>query len=156
MVFRPIHGSFLAPIGGIGLAGPAIQYALPLAEQGAVAGSAQTTVACTTPPTLSANLAVPANVALQLANGRRVALDPYNPIIRCGGGDAPPQTRRVALDYPEAPPTVPPRVWNGFKGIGTEMAIMSNCASIPHRPDEIHRLDPYDSRIPYDWKLRHG
>ena len=52
--------------------------------------------------------------------------------------------------------TVPPRVWNGFKGIGTEMAIMSNCASIPHRPDEIHRLDPYDSRIPYDWKLRHG
>ncbi len=52
--------------------------------------------------------------------------------------------------------TVPPLVWNGFKGIGTEMAIVANCASIPHDPAEIDRLDPEDPRIPYDWEIRHG
>ena len=51
--------------------------------------------------------------------------------------------------------TVPPRVWNGFKGVGTQTAIVANCASIPHDPDEIHRLDPEDPSIPYDWRIRH-
>ena len=40
--------------------------------------------------------------------------------------------------------TVPPLVWNGFKGVGTEMAIVANCASIPHDPQEIERKDPFD------------
>ncbi len=52
--------------------------------------------------------------------------------------------------------TVPPLVWNGFKGIGTEMAIVANCASMPHDPDEIVRRDPFDPIIPYDWGLQHG
>jgi dTDP-4-dehydrorhamnose 3,5-epimerase len=52
--------------------------------------------------------------------------------------------------------TVPPMVWNGFKCIGTERALVANCASIPHDPTEIERLDPFDSSIPYDWGLRHG
>lgn len=52
--------------------------------------------------------------------------------------------------------TVPALVWNGFKGIGTEMAIVANCASIPHDPAEIDRLDPRNPRIPYDWELKHG
>src|SRR5207248_9915896 len=30
--------------------------------------------------------------------------------------------------------TVPPQVWNGFKGIGTGPAIVANCASHPHDP----------------------
>jgi dTDP-4-dehydrorhamnose 3,5-epimerase len=51
--------------------------------------------------------------------------------------------------------TVPPMVWNGFKGIGTEMAIVANCASIPHDPGEIDRLDPFDPSIPYDWVIKH-
>lgn len=51
--------------------------------------------------------------------------------------------------------TVPPLVWNGFKGVGTEMALVANCASIPHDATEIDRLDPFDSRIPYDWALKH-
>ena len=51
--------------------------------------------------------------------------------------------------------TVPPMVWNGFKGIGTEMAIVANCATIPHSSDEIDRRDPFDSSIPYDWALKH-
>jgi dTDP-4-dehydrorhamnose 3,5-epimerase len=49
---------------------------------------------------------------------------------------------------------VPPRVWNGFKGIGIAPAIVANCATIPHDPDEITRLDPADPSIPYNWSLR--
>lgn len=51
--------------------------------------------------------------------------------------------------------TVPPLVWNGFKGIGNEMAIVANCASIPHDPGEIDRRDPFDPSIPYDWAIKH-
>jgi len=51
--------------------------------------------------------------------------------------------------------TVPPLVWNGFKGIGSETAIVANCASIPHDPNEIDRMDPFDTRIPYDWGIKH-
>ena len=52
--------------------------------------------------------------------------------------------------------TVPPGVWNGFKGIGTAAAIVANCATIPHEPDEIVRMDPFTDRIPYQWELKHG
>lgn len=52
--------------------------------------------------------------------------------------------------------TVPPMVWNGFKGIGDETAIVANCASIPHDPTEIERMDPFDPSIPYDWGVKHG
>lgn len=51
--------------------------------------------------------------------------------------------------------TVPPMVWNGFKGIGNETAVVANCATIPHSPDEIDRRDPFDPSIPYDWALKH-
>jgi len=46
---------------------------------------------------------------------------------------------------------IPPGIWNGFKGAGTQPAIVANCATIPHRPDEIERLDPFNNDIPYDW-----
>jgi dTDP-4-dehydrorhamnose 3,5-epimerase len=51
---------------------------------------------------------------------------------------------------------IPPRVWNGFKGIGSKLAIIANCTTDPHDPGEIVRLSPFDSRIPYDWGLKHG
>lgn len=51
--------------------------------------------------------------------------------------------------------TVPPMVWNGFKGIGTETAVVANCASIAHDPTEIERKDPFDPSIPYDWSIKH-
>jgi len=52
---------------------------------------------------------------------------------------------------------VPAGVWNGFKGIGVEPALVANCASIPHDPDEIVRMDPFQNDvIAYDWSLRHG
>ncbi|OLP18620.1 dTDP-4-dehydrorhamnose 3,5-epimerase [Leptolyngbya sp. 'hensonii'] len=50
---------------------------------------------------------------------------------------------------------IPARVWNGFKGIGTEPAIVANCATLPHDPTEIVRLDPLNNHIPYDWSLKH-
>ncbi|MBI5886921.1 MAG: dTDP-4-dehydrorhamnose 3,5-epimerase family protein [Deltaproteobacteria bacterium] len=52
--------------------------------------------------------------------------------------------------------TVPPLVWNGFKGVGAVAAIVANCATIPHDPDEIVRRDPFDPSVPYDWGIRHG
>ena len=51
--------------------------------------------------------------------------------------------------------TVPPMIWNGFKGMGSELSVVANCASIPHDPDEIDRLDPMSGDIPYDWALKH-
>lgn len=51
---------------------------------------------------------------------------------------------------------IPPGVWNGFKGIGTNPAIVANCASHPHDPNEIERIDPFDNHLGYDWTLRHG
>lgn len=52
--------------------------------------------------------------------------------------------------------TVPPGIWNGFKGIGKTPAIVANCATEPHDPEEISRLDPFSSTIPYDWALKHS
>ncbi len=49
---------------------------------------------------------------------------------------------------------IPPGIWNGFKGVGSAPAIVANCATHPHDPDEIRRLDPFDNPIPYDWSLR--
>jgi dTDP-4-dehydrorhamnose 3,5-epimerase len=50
---------------------------------------------------------------------------------------------------------VPAGVWNGFKGLGTSPSIVANCATLPHDPEEIQRIDPTDPRIPYDWAIRH-
>ncbi len=51
--------------------------------------------------------------------------------------------------------SIPAQVWNGFKGIGTIPALVANCASIPHDPQEIKRLDPLAKTIPYDWGIHH-
>ncbi len=52
--------------------------------------------------------------------------------------------------------TVPPQVWNGFKGIGEKPAIVANCATHPHDPGEISRMDPFSPQIPYKWDIKHG
>ena len=51
--------------------------------------------------------------------------------------------------------TIPPLVWNGFKGVGTEPSIVANCSDIPHDAEEIARKDPFDKYFPYDWELKH-
>lgn len=51
--------------------------------------------------------------------------------------------------------TVPPLVWNGFKGIGDKISIVANCATLPHDPQEIERKPAFDPSIPYDWQIQH-
>lgn len=51
---------------------------------------------------------------------------------------------------------IPPGVANGYKAYGDKMVILANCASEPHDPDEMTRLDPDSPDIPYDWSLKHG
>ena len=51
---------------------------------------------------------------------------------------------------------IPPGLANGYKAYGDKMVILANCATEPHDPDEMIRIDPFDNDIPYDWNLRHG
>lgn len=47
--------------------------------------------------------------------------------------------------------TIPPGIWNGFKGIAEISSLVVNCASILHDPEESVAL-PMDSlEIPYSW-----
>tara|TARA_B110000967_G_C18895245_1_gene570161 strand:- start:3076 stop:3525 length:450 start_codon:yes stop_codon:yes gene_type:complete len=51
--------------------------------------------------------------------------------------------------------TVPPMIWNGWKGIGDDTSIVANCATIAHDSSEIIRKPFTDSMIPYDWDIEH-
>lgn len=46
---------------------------------------------------------------------------------------------------------IPPLVWYGFKGISSEPAMIANCSSIPHSPDETINLPLTTNKIPYQW-----
>jgi dTDP-4-dehydrorhamnose 3,5-epimerase len=46
---------------------------------------------------------------------------------------------------------IPALVWSGFKGLGSQAALVANCATIPHRADEVERREVADAVIPYDW-----
>ena len=49
---------------------------------------------------------------------------------------------------------VPVDVWNGFKGMGPDVAIVADCATIPHDPSQSERMDPFGDAIPYSWDVR--
>ena len=49
---------------------------------------------------------------------------------------------------------IPPKIWNGYKCIGNSSALVANCATLPHDPAEMDRLDPFSNKIPYDWSLK--
>jgi len=51
--------------------------------------------------------------------------------------------------------SVPPKIWNGFKGLGTDMSTVVNCTSMIHKDDEVDKKDPFDNDIPYDWGINH-
>jgi len=48
---------------------------------------------------------------------------------------------------------IPPLVWNGFRCAEDwpDYSIVANCASIPHRPDEIVRMGVEDAPFDFDW-----
>jgi dTDP-4-dehydrorhamnose 3,5-epimerase and related enzymes len=49
---------------------------------------------------------------------------------------------------------IPVGVVNGYKAIGVKPAIVANCATEPHEPDEMMRFDPLKCHIKYDWSLK--
>jgi dTDP-4-dehydrorhamnose 3,5-epimerase len=51
---------------------------------------------------------------------------------------------------------IPPGIANGYKAYGDKLVVMANCATEPHDPNEMLRLDPFTGDIPYDWSLKHG
>ena len=48
---------------------------------------------------------------------------------------------------------IPTGVINGFKAVGTKTAIVANCATLPHAPDEMRHYDPLGDKVPYKWDL---
>ena len=46
---------------------------------------------------------------------------------------------------------IPPGVWHGFQGASEPLAILANCATEPHDPEELDRLEPGAEAIPFDW-----
>jgi dTDP-4-dehydrorhamnose 3,5-epimerase len=51
---------------------------------------------------------------------------------------------------------IPPGIANGYKAYGDKQVILANCASEPHDPAEMLRLDHASPDIPYTWDLKHG
>jgi dTDP-4-dehydrorhamnose 3,5-epimerase len=48
---------------------------------------------------------------------------------------------------------IPPGVINGYKTVGTGTAIIANCSTLPHEPNEMLRYDPKGDQVPYSWDL---
>ncbi|MBN2752124.1 MAG: dTDP-4-dehydrorhamnose 3,5-epimerase family protein [Rhodospirillaceae bacterium] len=51
---------------------------------------------------------------------------------------------------------IPSGITNGYKAFGSKMAILANCATLPHDPSELIYIDPFNNDIPYDWAVKHG
>jgi dTDP-4-dehydrorhamnose 3,5-epimerase len=49
---------------------------------------------------------------------------------------------------------IPPDLWNGFKGMGSEPAIIADVIDIPHDQADSMRIDPHKNHIPYDWSVK--
>jgi len=49
---------------------------------------------------------------------------------------------------------IPAGVWNGFTTVGNEYAIVADLITVDHKKDEMLRMDPDESIINYDWKVK--
>ena len=47
--------------------------------------------------------------------------------------------------------TIPPNIWNGFKGLDEAESIVANCLTLPHDEKEMVRKDPFDKSFSYKW-----
>ena len=47
--------------------------------------------------------------------------------------------------------TIPPNIWNGFKGLDKSESIIANCLNLPHDENEMVRKDPVDKNFKYSW-----
>lgn len=50
---------------------------------------------------------------------------------------------------------IPPHIWNGYKVIGTNFAIVANCATMPFTNGEMERIDPFSKDILYNWEVKY-
>jgi len=47
--------------------------------------------------------------------------------------------------------TIPPFIWNGFKGLDDSESIIANCLTLPHNEKEMVRKDVFDKSFSYKW-----
>ena len=47
--------------------------------------------------------------------------------------------------------TIPPNIWNGFKGLYEPESIIANCLSLPHNEKEMVRKNHSDQKFNYKW-----
>jgi len=47
--------------------------------------------------------------------------------------------------------TIPPNIWNGFKGLDKTESIIANCLTLPHDEKEMVRKDSFDKSFSYKW-----
>lgn len=58
-------------------------------------------------------------------------------------------------DYNYCLVQIPANVWNGFKCIGNNEAIVADLITVSHKDDEMLRLNPHENDIiKYDWSLK--
>lgn len=49
--------------------------------------------------------------------------------------------------------TVPPGLWTGFQGLSGDPALVANCVTLPHDPNESDRREADDPTMPHVWTL---
>jgi dTDP-4-dehydrorhamnose 3,5-epimerase len=49
--------------------------------------------------------------------------------------------------------TIPPNIWNGFKGLDESESIIANCLNLPHNEKEMLRENPHSKKFYYNWEL---
>ena len=47
--------------------------------------------------------------------------------------------------------TIPPNIWNGFKGLAKGESIIANCLNLPHNEKEMVRLNIKNKRFNHNW-----
>ena len=47
--------------------------------------------------------------------------------------------------------TIPPNIWNGFKGLDKNESIIANCLTLPHNEKEMVRKNAFDKSFSYKW-----
>ncbi len=47
--------------------------------------------------------------------------------------------------------TIPPNIWNGFKGLHKDHSIIANCLNLPHNEREMVRSEINEKRFKYEW-----
>jgi dTDP-4-dehydrorhamnose 3,5-epimerase len=90
----------------------------------------------------------------QMLQNYAVPLGMIKLVIYDGRPDSPTQGELMELfvgEFNYVLVTIPAGVWNGFQCLGVKPALVANCTTIPHYPQEVVRLAPFDSRIPYRW-----